>query len=124
MGAALCSGWIIDVLQFLQVLGLLLIGCWQCLLLGLIVLAYLRKFVPLVFCIFLLSTLFGYLLEQAFLCLSALYNSVQQDSLAFSLFKGVYSLCLVMSVYMYCWSPACFLSIQFLHLIKKKKDAS
>jgi hypothetical protein len=50
----------------------------------------------------------AYSLEQAFLCLLALYNSIKQDSLAFSLFKGVCSLCLVMSVYMYYWSPACF----------------
>jgi hypothetical protein len=63
----------------------------------------------------------AYSLEQAFLCLLALYNSVQQDSLAFSLFKGVCSLCLVMSVYMYCWSPACYFIYTILTFDKKKE---
>ena len=45
---------------------------------------------------------------------------VQQASLAFGLIKGVCSR--FMSIYLYCWSSACsFLSIKFLHLIKKKK---
>ena len=60
---------------------------------------------------------------------------IQQASLAYGLYKGVCSLCfrfskLVLLLFwsrdivpfpLYCWSPASFWSIQFLHLIKKKK---
>jgi hypothetical protein len=42
--------------------------------------------------------------------------SVQQACLAYVLFKGLCSL------FLYCWSPAYFWSIIFLHSIKKKSN--
>jgi hypothetical protein len=64
--------------------------------------------------------------------------SIQQACLAYGLYKGVCSICLLFSKLvllliwsrdfvtfsLYCWSPAHFWSIIFLHLIKKKKLAS
>ena len=42
--------------------------------------------------------------------------SVQQAYLAYGLFQGVCFLCLGLSVYIYCWSPACFFFFFFFYL--------
>jgi hypothetical protein len=67
-----------------------------------------RESVPFAFCSASLSCL--WLVQGSLFPLL----SVQQACLAFDLVKGLCSLSL------YCWSPAHFWSIIFLHLIKKK----